>query len=154
MVPALDRGFAYGDGLFESIRSGRHGGAVWSRHMQRLAEGCARLRMPAPDTAQLWREALEVSRDMPQAVVRITLTRGVGERGYAPPPAATDPGGGCVRATPEPQPRTRKACACACAYPSGRAAAAGRHEASEPAGTGAGARRVERSGDCRRCAVR
>lgn len=86
-VPALDRGLAYGDGLFESIRFVGAVAPLWSRHMQRLSESCARLRIPAPDVAQLWREALQVTRNMPQAVVRITVTRGIGERGYALPAA-------------------------------------------------------------------
>ena len=85
VVPALDRGLAYGDGLFESIRFVGTVAPLWPRHMQRLALSCERLRLPVPDLAQLWREALDVSRDLPQSVVRITLTRGIGERGYAPP---------------------------------------------------------------------
>lgn len=84
-VSALDRGLAYGDGLFESIRLVGALAPLWSRHMQRLGEGCRRLRMPAPDTAQLWREVLQVSDKMAQSVVRITVTRGQGRRGYAPP---------------------------------------------------------------------
>jgi len=84
-VPVLDRGLAYGDGLFESIRFVGAMAPLWSRHMQRLCESCERLRIPAPDTAQLWREALEITRGMLQAVVRITVTRGVGERGYVLP---------------------------------------------------------------------
>lgn len=84
-VSALDRGLAYGDGLFESIRLVGTVAPLWSRHMQRLTEGCARLRIPAPDPAQLWREALEVSHGMPQSVLRITVTRGPGERGYGLP---------------------------------------------------------------------
>ena len=85
VVPAFDRGLAYGDGLFESIRFVGTVAPLWPRHMQRLALSCERLRLPVPDLAQLWREALDVSRDLPQSVVRITLTRGIGERGYAPP---------------------------------------------------------------------
>lgn len=84
-VSVLDRGFGYGDGLFESIRLAGTVAPLWSRHMQRLLEGCARLRIPAPDPAPLRNEALDVSRGMPQSVVRITITRGPGERGYAPP---------------------------------------------------------------------
>ena len=84
-LPALDRGLAYGDGLFESIRLIGASAPLWSRHMQRLIESCARLQIPAPDTAQLWREALAVTHDMAQAVVRITITRGSGERGYVLP---------------------------------------------------------------------
>jgi 4-amino-4-deoxychorismate lyase len=84
-ISTRDRGFGYGDGLFESIRLVGTVAPLWSRHMRRLAEGCARLKIPAPDPAQLWREALDVSRELPQSVVRITITRGPGERGYAPP---------------------------------------------------------------------
>lgn len=84
-VPALDRGLAYGDGLFESIRFVAAAAPLWARHMSRLTESCARLRIPAPDPEQLWREASSVTRGMPQSVVRITVTRGIGERGYAPP---------------------------------------------------------------------
>ncbi|MGB5940126.1 MAG: aminodeoxychorismate lyase [Rhodanobacter sp.] len=84
-VSALDRGLAYGDGLFESIRFVGATAPLWPRHMQRLLDGCARLRIPAPDPAQLWREALEVSRGMAASVLRITVTRGPGERGYGLP---------------------------------------------------------------------
>ncbi|SHM10423.1 aminodeoxychorismate lyase [Rhodanobacter sp. OK091] len=86
-VPALDRGLAYGDGLFESIRLVDAVAPLWSRHMRRLVESCGRLRIPPPDTMQLWSEVLEVTRDMPHSVVRITVTRGIGERGYALPAA-------------------------------------------------------------------
>ncbi len=84
-VGALDRGLAYGDGLFESVRLVGKLAPLWLRHMQRLAEGCSRLQLPPPDPAQLWREALQVSEGLPQAVVRIIVSRGVGERGYALP---------------------------------------------------------------------
>lgn len=84
-VSVLDRGMAYGDGLFESIRLIGSVAPLWSRHMQRLTDGCARLRIPAPDPQQLWHEALQVSAGMPQSVVRITISRGQGERGYALP---------------------------------------------------------------------
>ncbi|MBB5357858.1 4-amino-4-deoxychorismate lyase [Rhodanobacter sp. ANJX3] len=84
-ISPMDRGLAYGDGLFESIRFVGAKAPLWQRHMRRLDESCRRLRMPAPDPGQLWEEASAVRRDLPHAVVRITLTRGVGERGYAPP---------------------------------------------------------------------
>jgi 4-amino-4-deoxychorismate lyase len=84
-VSALDRGLAYGDGLFESVRFVGAVAPLWPRHMQRLEESCQRLQLPPPDTAQLWCEALEVTRGLPQSVARITLTRGLGQRGYAPP---------------------------------------------------------------------
>ena len=104
-VSVLDRGLSYGDGLFETIRLVDARAPLWPRHMHRLSDGCQRLQLPPPDSAQLWREVEQVSAGMPQAVARITLTRGIGERGYrlpasirplrvvaafAPPPVAGD----------------------------------------------------------------
>lgn len=90
-VSAFDRGLSYGDGLFETIRFVRGVAPLWSRHMHRLREGCIRLHLPLPDVETLLREASTVIDGMEHAVVRITLTRGVGERGYALPqtPAPT-----------------------------------------------------------------
>ena len=85
VLSAQDRGLLYGDGLFETIRFTGEAAPLWSRHMQRLTLGCERLRLLAPDTALLWQEALLVTRGMAAAVVRITLTRGTGTRGYAMP---------------------------------------------------------------------
>lgn len=84
-VSALDRGLSYGDGLFETIRFEAGQAPLWPQHMQRLAIGCERLHLPAPDTELLWQEAQQVGAGQSRFVLRITLTRGVGERGYAPP---------------------------------------------------------------------
>lgn len=84
-VSVFDRGLLYGDGLFETIRFRSGAAPLWDRHMQRLREGCTRLGLPAPATDLLAREARWVLADADAAVVRIALTRGVGERGYAPP---------------------------------------------------------------------
>ena len=84
-VSVLDRGFSYGDGLFESIRLVHGRAPLWPRHMHRLVDGCARLQIPPPDTLQLWSEAQQVSEGLAQSVVRITVTRGIGERGYVLP---------------------------------------------------------------------
>ncbi|WP_130620526.1 aminodeoxychorismate lyase [Dyella amyloliquefaciens] len=84
-VSVLDRGLSYGDGLFETIRFVHGMAPLWVRHMQRLRDGCRRLAMPVPDGERLLREALAVSCGLEHAVVRITLTRGTGARGYAPP---------------------------------------------------------------------
>lgn len=84
-VSAQDRGLLYGDGLFETIRFVGGVAPLWPRHMRRLTWGCGRLRLPAPDPALLWQEAATVTRGMAETVVRITLTRGTGTRGYAMP---------------------------------------------------------------------
>lgn len=88
VLSPLDRGLAYGDGLFETIRFVAGRAPLWLRHLQRLRESCVRLQLPAPDESLLAREAAEVTRGMDDAVVRIILTRGLGERGYAMPAAA------------------------------------------------------------------
>ncbi|HEY2622026.1 MAG TPA: aminodeoxychorismate lyase [Dyella sp.] len=87
-VCAFDRGLSYGDGLFETIRFVAGLAPLWSRHMERLQHSCVRLQLPMPDAALLLHEARSVVGGMDQAVVRMTLTRGVGERGYALPTTA------------------------------------------------------------------
>jgi 4-amino-4-deoxychorismate lyase len=82
-VSALDRGFCYGDGLFETVRIVDGRAPLWPRHMQRLEEGCARLAMPRTDADVLAAEVARVAAHRDAAVVRITLSRGVGRRGYA-----------------------------------------------------------------------
>lgn len=80
-ISALDRGFQYGDGLFETLRV--RGGQIlhWPLHMARLAEGCERLRIPMPDKMVLLAEAQQLcaGRD---GVLKITVSRGVTQRGY------------------------------------------------------------------------
>ena len=88
-VSALDRGLSYGDGLFETIRFENGKAPLWSRHMQRLALGCERLRIPMPDGELLRQEAQQAGAGLRQFVLRMTLTRGLGERGYAPPAVVT-----------------------------------------------------------------
>lgn len=84
-VSVLDRGLGYGDGLFETIRFLGADAPLWSRHMHRLEDGCRRLGLLMPSTGTLLAEARAVSRELAQSVVRITLTRGIGARGYKPP---------------------------------------------------------------------
>ena len=83
-VSALDRGLAYGDGLFETIRAIDGTAPLWTRHIARLSEGCRWLGLPAPDIDVLAAEFARMAQHAPDCVVKIILTRGVGERGYAP----------------------------------------------------------------------
>lgn len=84
-VALADRGFQYGDGVFETlaVRDGRP--EFWTRHLARLAAGCARLGLPAPDAGLLADEAAMLCRARARAVLKIVLTRGQGGRGYRPP---------------------------------------------------------------------
>ena len=85
-VPAIapdDRGLAYGESLFETMRA--HRGAVpwWDAHMARLQSGAERLAMLLPEVARMHAEALELL-DGADGVLKLQLTRGGGVRGYAP----------------------------------------------------------------------
>jgi len=88
-VPALDpgdRGLAYGDGLFETLRVEAGRLPWWEAHLARLSAGAARLRLPAPDSAWLAGETRALLAQAPAAgVLKLVLTRGAGGRGYAPP---------------------------------------------------------------------
>ena len=80
-----DRGLAYGDGLFETIAL-RDGCLLnWSEHMQRLRRGCAVLGLRSPHFPQLCDEAHAVADGHRRGIVKITLTRSAGGRGYRPP---------------------------------------------------------------------
>lgn len=82
-----DRGFRYGDGLFETMRA--HRGAVpwWQAHWQRLSAGAGRLALTLPDAGAALQEATSLL-DGRDGVLRLQVTRGAGGRGYASSPTA------------------------------------------------------------------
>lgn len=86
-IEISDRGFQYGDGLFETIEV-RDGQAVFLQsHLERLKLGCQRLYIPFPGTHLLSLEVKELCRQWhsPRAVLKIIVTRGSGGRGYRQP---------------------------------------------------------------------
>ena len=83
-VPADDRGLRYGDGVFETIAIIDNRPVLWAEHLRRLCYGCARLGMTPPSQAQFDADLAALS--LPAfGVLRLTVTRGCGGRGYAPP---------------------------------------------------------------------
>lgn len=90
-VPALDpadRGLAYGDGLFETLRVSAGRLPWWNAHLARLANGARRLGLPMPDATWLAGEAAALLANAPaEAVLKLVLTRGSGGRGYSAPDA-------------------------------------------------------------------
>ncbi|MDD2723906.1 MAG: aminodeoxychorismate lyase [Methylovulum sp.] len=87
-IDVADRGFQYGDGLFETIEIFNRQAVFLEQHLQRLQTGCARLYLPTPDTKLLVSEINKVCTFAPvmgQAVVKLILTRGAGGRGYRQP---------------------------------------------------------------------
>ena len=85
-IPAIDRGLQYGDGLFETVTIENGYPCLWRQHTERLLSGCARLGITAPDLNQLHEEVIREIGPEKQGVIKITLTRGPGERGYKPQP--------------------------------------------------------------------
>lgn len=88
-VAVTDRGFAYGDGVFRTLLVKQRKPQCWGRQYRKLAHDCAGLALPCPAQALLAEEIARVSRDHGDCVVKIVVTRGSGERGYAPLPSPT-----------------------------------------------------------------
>jgi len=86
-VRVHDRGFQYGDGLFETLAVVRGVPLLWERHLRRLLRDAARLGIgiPAETGAELRAEADRLCQGAERAVLKIILTRGASGRGYAPP---------------------------------------------------------------------
>jgi len=86
-IEVADRGFQYGDGLFETIEIRGGQAVVLERHLERLNSGCQRLNIPFPGAELLSREARMLCRqwDSTRAVLKIIVTRGSGGRGYRQP---------------------------------------------------------------------
>ncbi|MFI3187097.1 MAG: aminodeoxychorismate lyase [Methylococcaceae bacterium] len=86
-IDVADRGFQYGDGLFETIEV-RDGRPVFvDFHLERLKSGCQRLHIPFPNVEILSYELGELCRSKisANAVLKIIVTRGSGGRGYRQP---------------------------------------------------------------------
>ncbi|HAA46265.1 MAG: aminodeoxychorismate lyase apoprotein [Halomonas sp. 54_146] len=83
-VPFDDRGFAYGDGVFETVLLRAGIPVLWGYHTARLKRGCQRLGIPVPCQASLdttWQGAPTAALE----VLKLVVTRGSGGRGYAEP---------------------------------------------------------------------
>lgn len=84
-VSVLDNGFAFGDSVYEVVRT--YGGLVFEpgRHFRRLRASAARLGIDVPTSdAELMRqvEALLARAEGGESYVRVILTRGVGDCSY------------------------------------------------------------------------
>lgn len=82
-----DRGFLLSDGLFETIRVANGQTPHLARHLARLEEGCAILRLPSPDRTLLTQAISDLlhASNVSDGSLRLTVTRGTGPRGLVPP---------------------------------------------------------------------
>ncbi len=86
-VSVFDRSFLYGDGLFETMRVINGKPFQWWDHMERLRKGGDFLGIKIPfgcKSLEKFATELIAQNKMPDALMRLTVSRGVGLRGYSP----------------------------------------------------------------------
>ena len=88
-LPVTDRGFRFGDGVFETIRLENSVPYQWDNHMNRLAAGLAALRIKSGhvDWALYARQLIRKNKAS-SGFLRLAVSRGSGSRGYLPHPPA------------------------------------------------------------------
>lgn len=84
-IAIMDRGFQYGDGLFETIEIQHSKPIFLAAHLERLVLGCQRLFIPTPNLTVLRDEIAQLCCNAGDAVLKIMITRGEGGRGYRQP---------------------------------------------------------------------
>ena len=88
-ISALDRGFLYGDGLFETVRTYRGRPFGLAQHLARLGASARAFRIPFRRDVAYWRPRIvrllhANGLDASDAAVRLTMSRGAGTLGLAP----------------------------------------------------------------------
>ncbi len=83
-ISLRDRGFLYGDGIFETLRSYNGTPFKLAEHLERLHSSARKLKIPFEYTikelSKNVKELLEIN-NIPDAYIRITLSRGIGNNG-------------------------------------------------------------------------
>lgn len=79
-----DRGFNYGDGLFETMLCRAGAVRLLDAHLNRLRQDCGRLGIKCPDDTLLRTEIDTLCSTAHECVIKLVLTRGSGGRGYRP----------------------------------------------------------------------
>ena len=87
LILVSDRGFLLGDGLFETVRVAAGRPFRLAEHLERLERGADFLKIKLPFTPRelkIFAAQLIERNQTPEAILRLTLTRGPGGRGYTP----------------------------------------------------------------------
>ncbi len=84
LIGYRDRGLQYGDGVFETMRVRGRRVRLLDFHLDRLFEGCRRLKIEPPKPGRLRRELESRAELRDEAVLKLIVTRGPGSRGYRP----------------------------------------------------------------------
>jgi len=81
-IDIRDRGLAYGDGVFETIKVHNGRAQMLDQHFSRMRAGAARLGFAA-EAVDLFQTELSAVSLPERGVLKLTLTRGAGGRGYS-----------------------------------------------------------------------
>jgi D-alanine transaminase len=87
-VPVLDRGFIFGDGVYEVVPVYRHRPFRLEQHLDRLQRSLAAVRIEPPRSRGQWRDIIERLIDanpLADLIVYLQVTRGVAKRDFAFP---------------------------------------------------------------------
>jgi D-alanine transaminase len=87
MIPALDRGFLFGDAVYEVLRIYQGRLWLWEEHWQRLARSLMAIRIAGVDLDRLRKRVLDAIAAGPflEATVYTQITRGVAPRSHTFP---------------------------------------------------------------------
>lgn len=84
-ISVEDRGFRFGDGIFETIKVNRGNLYNWERHIKRLKGGLKAISINV-DINRLKNKAIELIKKNHEVncLLRISISRGIGSQGYIP----------------------------------------------------------------------
>ena len=90
VISPFDRGFAYGDGVFRTMKMVDGLPENWPLHYQKLVADCAVINIVCPSAELLMSDLQQLFSPirLPEdqvAIAKIIITRGEGSRGYTPP---------------------------------------------------------------------
>lgn len=87
LLSPLDRGLAFGDGVFRTLRLESGEPVWWLDHYAKLAADCRQLQLDCPTRTEWEQDIAWVAARQPDSVVKLIVTRGPGPRGYRVPEA-------------------------------------------------------------------
>ncbi len=85
VISPQDRGLALGDGVFRTLRMEQGQPIWWEDHYEKLEADCRLLGLHNPTRTEWEQDIAWVGARLPDAVLRLSVTRGPGPRGYRLP---------------------------------------------------------------------
>ncbi|MDH2919407.1 MAG: aminodeoxychorismate lyase [Sideroxydans sp.] len=82
-ISIRDRGLLYGDGVFRTLRAQRGIALHQNLHLQKIQQDCAKLGIHCPALSHLEHELAGLLVQHPNAIIKLIITRGIAQRGYA-----------------------------------------------------------------------